>query len=131
MVLKLLEMLLVVYLHQFQRSTYRFWCKCFSWWTSWFKIGHVFLKLMVALLLLVKVTWLENVVQKCLFQMQVVVKFLILILEGGSTNIVVNVDASGSYVEGDEDQGRELGRLISVAVQSEIIQQKRPGGLLA
>ena len=49
----------------------------------------------------------------------------------GSTNIVVNVDASGSSVEGDEDQGRELGRLISVAVQSEIIQQQRPGGLLA
>ena len=50
---------------------------------------------------------------------------------GGSTNVVVNVDASGSAVEGDEDRGRELGRLISVAVQSEIIQQQRPGGLLA
>ena len=49
----------------------------------------------------------------------------------GSTNIVVNVDASGSSVEGDEDRGRELGRLISAAVQSEIIQQKRPGGILA
>ena len=49
----------------------------------------------------------------------------------GSTNIVVNVDASGSSVEGDEQQGRELGRLISVAVQSEILQQKRQGGLLA
>ena len=50
---------------------------------------------------------------------------------GGSTNIVVNVDASGSSVEGDEQNGKELGRLISVAVQSEIIQQQRPGGLLA
>ena len=50
---------------------------------------------------------------------------------GGSTNVVVNVDASGSAVEGDEDRGRELGRLISVAVQSEIVQQQRPGGLLA
>ena len=50
---------------------------------------------------------------------------------GGSTNVVVNVDASGSNVEGDEQQSRELGRLISVAVQSEILQQKRPGGLLA
>ena len=49
----------------------------------------------------------------------------------GGTNIVVNVDASGSSIEGDEQQGRELGRLISVAVQSEIVQQKRPGGLLA
>jgi hypothetical protein len=49
----------------------------------------------------------------------------------GGMNIVVNVDASGSSVEGDEQQGRELGRLISVAVQSELVQQKRPGGLLA
>jgi len=52
-------------------------------------------------------------------------------LGGGSTNIVVNVDASGSSVEGDEQGGRELGRVISAAVQSELIQQKRPGGLLA
>jgi hypothetical protein len=50
---------------------------------------------------------------------------------GGSTTVVVNVDASGTNVEGDEEQGRELGRLISVAVQSELIQQKRPGGILA
>jgi hypothetical protein len=49
----------------------------------------------------------------------------------GSTNIVVNVDASGSSVEGDEQGGRELGRVISVAIQSELIKQKRPGGLLA
>ena len=49
---------------------------------------------------------------------------------GGSTNIVVNVDATGSNVEGNEEEGRELGRLISAAVQSEIIQQQRPGGLL-
>jgi hypothetical protein len=50
---------------------------------------------------------------------------------GGSTNIVVNVDASGSSVEGDEQSSRELGRLISVAVQSELVKQKRPGGMLA
>ena len=48
----------------------------------------------------------------------------------GPTNIVVNVDASGSSVEGDEENGRELGRMISVAIQSELIKQKRPGGLL-
>ena len=48
----------------------------------------------------------------------------------GSTTVVVNVDASGSNVEGDEQQGRELGRLISVAVQSELVNQKRPGGIL-
>ena len=50
---------------------------------------------------------------------------------GGSTTVIVNVDASGSSVEGDEQQGRELGRVISAAVQSELVQQKRPGGLLA
>ncbi len=50
---------------------------------------------------------------------------------GGGVSVIVNVDASGSSVEGDEQQGRELGRLISVAVQSELVQQKRPGGLLA
>jgi len=50
---------------------------------------------------------------------------------GGSTNVVVNVDASGSNVEGDQQQGRELGRVIAASVQSELIRQKRPGGLLA
>jgi len=49
---------------------------------------------------------------------------------GGGTSVVVNVDASGSSVEGDEQGGRELGRMISVAIQSELIKQKRPGGLL-
>ena len=50
---------------------------------------------------------------------------------GGSTNIVVNVDASGSSVEGDEQQSRELGLVISAAIQAQIVQEKRPGGLLA
>ena len=53
---------------------------------------------------------------------------------GGSltNNIVVNVDVSGGVdAQGGEQESRELGRLIAVAVQSEIIQQKRAGGLLA
>ena len=50
---------------------------------------------------------------------------------GGSTNISVNVDASGSSVQGDEQQSKELGRAISAAIQSELLKQKRPGGLLA
>ena len=50
---------------------------------------------------------------------------------GGSTTVVVNVDASGSSVEGDEQQGRELGLVLSAAIESELIKQKRPGGLLA
>ena len=51
---------------------------------------------------------------------------------GGSTNtnIVVNVDASGSNVEGDEDEGRALGQMLAAAIQSELIKQRRPGGLL-
>ena len=51
---------------------------------------------------------------------------------GGGTmgGINVNVDASGSSVEGDEQQSKELGRLIGVAIQSELIRQKRPGGIL-
>jgi hypothetical protein len=49
----------------------------------------------------------------------------------GIGNIVVNVDASGSSVEGSQQGGKELGRVISVAIQSELIKQKRPGGLLA
>ena len=52
-------------------------------------------------------------------------------ISGGSTNIVVNVDATGSTVEGDNEGGEELGKVLSVAIQSELIKQKRPGGLLA
>jgi phage-related minor tail protein len=51
-------------------------------------------------------------------------------LGGGSTNISVNVDASGSSVQGDEQQSKELGKAISAAIQSELLKQRRPGGLL-
>jgi len=50
---------------------------------------------------------------------------------GGNTSVVVNVDASGSDVQGDEAEAKELGTLISVAVQGEILKQQRPGGLLS
>jgi tape measure domain-containing protein len=50
---------------------------------------------------------------------------------GGGTNVVVNVDASGSQVQGDAGRGEQLGRAISQAVQAELVKQKRPGGLLA
>ena len=50
---------------------------------------------------------------------------------GGSTSVVVNVDASGSSVQGDQAQGRQLGVAISAAVQAELVKQQRPGGLLA
>jgi hypothetical protein len=50
---------------------------------------------------------------------------------GNTSNIVVNVDASGSRVEGDEQEGKQLGRVIAAAIQQELVKQKRPGGLLA
>ena len=50
---------------------------------------------------------------------------------GGSTSVVVNVDASGSDVQGDDAQAKELGTLISVAVKGELLKQQRPGGLLS
>lgn len=50
---------------------------------------------------------------------------------GVGTNVVVNVDASGTSVEGNEGQSRQLGALIGAAVQTELIKQQRPGGLLS
>ena len=50
---------------------------------------------------------------------------------GGIGNIVVNVDASGSSVEGNSTQSAELGRMLGSVIQAEIIKQKRPGGLLS
>jgi len=50
---------------------------------------------------------------------------------GGSTSVVVNVDASGTSVQGNEQNAKQLGKVISGAVQAELIKQKRPGGLLA
>ena len=49
----------------------------------------------------------------------------------GGANVTVNVDASGSNVEGNADQASQLGKAIGIAVQQELIKQKRPGGLLA
>jgi tape measure domain-containing protein len=48
-----------------------------------------------------------------------------------ASNVVVNVDASGTTVEGNEGQSRQLGALIGAAVQTELIKQQRPGGLLS
>ena len=50
---------------------------------------------------------------------------------GGVGNIVVNVDASGSSIEGDSAQGEQFGRALAAAIQSELISQQRPGGLLS
>ena len=50
---------------------------------------------------------------------------------GGGTAVTVNVDASGSSVQGNNNQGAALGRAIAASVQAELVKQKRPGGLLA
>ena len=50
---------------------------------------------------------------------------------GGGTVVNVSVDAKGTSVEGDANQGQQLGRVIAGAVQAELIKQRRPGGLLA
>ena len=49
----------------------------------------------------------------------------------GGASVTVNVDASGSSVEGNADQASQLGKAIGIAVQQELVKQKRPGGLLA
>jgi len=49
----------------------------------------------------------------------------------GATSIVVNVDASNTNAQGNNENGKRLGAAIGAAVQAELIKQKRPGGLLA
>ena len=49
-----------------------------------------------------------------------------------TTNVItVNVDAKGSSVQGSDAEGNELGQQIAIAIQSELVKQKRSGGLLA
>ena len=52
---------------------------------------------------------------------------------GGTTNnIVVNVDvAGGASVDADENNSKQFGLALASAIQAEIINQKRAGGLLA
>ncbi len=50
---------------------------------------------------------------------------------GGGASVVVNVDAKGTSASGDSGAAKQLGGLIGAAVQSELVKQQRPGGLLA
>jgi len=50
---------------------------------------------------------------------------------GGSTIINVSVDASGTAVEGNTGQANEFGNVLAAAIQAELINQKRAGGLLS
>ena len=50
--------------------------------------------------------------------------------ESVTNNIVVNVDASGTAVQGDDANASQFGEQLAAAIQAEIINQKRSGGLL-
>ena len=51
---------------------------------------------------------------------------------GVTNNIVVNVDVNGgASVDADENNSKQFGLALAAAIQSEIINQKRAGGLLA
>jgi len=53
-------------------------------------------------------------------------------MESGQTNIVnVSVDASGSSVSGNDANAEQLGAVIAQAVQAQLVNEKRSGGLLA
>ena len=53
-------------------------------------------------------------------------------LGGGVTNVInVSVDASGTEAQGDEATSSQLGKLIGLAVQQELVKQSRAGGLLS
>jgi tape measure domain-containing protein len=53
---------------------------------------------------------------------------------GGSQNVTVNVSVEGGgspQMQGDTGKASELGKAVANAVRAELLQQKRPGGLLA
>ena len=45
-------------------------------------------------------------------------------------NISVSVDASGTSVQGNDSDANQFGEQLAAAIQAEIINQKRSGGLL-
>ena len=48
------------------------------------------------------------------------------------TNVVtINVDASGTEVQGNDGQANEFGKVLAAAIQTELANQKRAGGLLS
>ena len=54
-------------------------------------------------------------------------------ISGGQSvvnNITVNVDASGTSVQGNDQDANQFGEQLAAAIQAEIVNQKRSGGLL-
>ena len=48
-----------------------------------------------------------------------------------NNNVTVNVTVTGTDTTASDTKSKELGNVIASAVQSEIVKQKRPGGLLS
>jgi tape measure domain-containing protein len=48
-----------------------------------------------------------------------------------TNNIVVNVDASGTAVQGNDAEASQFGEQLAAAIQAELVNQQRTGGLLA
>ncbi|RYD28930.1 MAG: hypothetical protein EOP89_01275, partial [Lysobacteraceae bacterium] len=51
--------------------------------------------------------------------------------QSNSVSIVVNMDGSGESSRSSSEDGRQLGVAIKNAVQAELLNQRRPGGILA
>lgn len=49
---------------------------------------------------------------------------------GGGISVSVSVDATGSTVEGNDAQAKQLGAMLGNVVMAKLIEQKRPGGIL-
>lgn len=50
---------------------------------------------------------------------------------GGTTNVVINVDAKGTKTQGDQGNAGALARDLAAVVDQRLIYHKRPGGLLS
>lgn len=50
---------------------------------------------------------------------------------GNSSNVTINIDASGTKTEGDSGNARELGKRIESVVRGVLMVEQRPGGLLS
>jgi hypothetical protein len=50
---------------------------------------------------------------------------------GGTTNVVINVDAKGTKTQGDQGNAGTLARDLAAVVDQRLIHHKRPGGLLS
>ena len=51
---------------------------------------------------------------------------------GDQNNINITINSEGgTQMEGNSEQQKQIGKAISLAVQKELVNQKRPGGILS